>query len=281
MNVPVLLRRKRKSLDRKFLLLLKYILQGLGIRGRANGKQVIIVAGVQRSGTNMMMEVLERSYDTCVFNDWDSRAFESYELRSPDVIHSLIEGSTPGHVVLKVLLDLQYFEKIMAEYDPVKILWIVRDYQDVVNSQLMKWGNMANILGAILDGDGRTGWRARDVPGSLLEEVGRYYHSNINEASACALFWYFRNYLFFEQGLDKDARARIVSYEDLVSRPAGMFSEVFEFLELPYSPRVSAKVFSTSVKKQQSPDIEPEIDILCSSLMKRFSESSCISGGAS
>ena len=113
MNVPEFLRRKRISLDRKFLLFIKYILQGLGVRGRTNGKQVILVAGVQRSGTNMMMEVLERSYDTCVFNDWDSRAFENYELRSPDVIHFLVEGAAPGHVVFKVLLDLQYLEKIM------------------------------------------------------------------------------------------------------------------------------------------------------------------------
>src|SRR5688572_22752173 len=41
----------------------------------------VFVAGVHRSGTNMMMDILERSWETDVLHESDSRAFEDNLMR--------------------------------------------------------------------------------------------------------------------------------------------------------------------------------------------------------
>lgn len=253
-------------------MLSKFILQWAGLKGRAKDKKVVFVAGVQRSGTNMLMEVLERCFDAYVFNDWDSRAFDKYEMRPPGVIHSLVENAKSDAIVFKILLDLQYVKKLMVEYDPVKVLWIVRDYRDVVNSHLLKWKHMSGLIQCIIDDRNSVGWRGRDLSDNLMSVIRELYHPDMNEASACALFWYFRNLLFFEQGLDDDPRALVVSYEQLVTRPGEVFPDVFRFLGLRYSARVTKKVFSSSIEKRPSPDIEPAIALKCSLLMDKFTE---------
>lgn len=266
------------TMSRRALLSVKYALQKSGVRGRLKGKEVVFVAGVQRSGTNMIMEVLERSYDTSVFNDWDCRAFDKYELRSPGVIHSLVDNERSDSVAFKILLDIQCVNKLLAEYNPAKVVWIVRDYRDVVNSHRLKWRNMSKMIGCIIEGRNSVGWRGRGLSDDLLEEIGEYYYPDMSEESACALFWYYRNSLYFEQGLDEDTRALVVGYEKLVSRPEEIFPEVFGFLGLKYSQRVTAKVFSTSIGKSLSPKIDPVIGLKCSALMDRFSNCNNVVG---
>ncbi len=50
----------------------------------------VLVAGVQRSGTNMLMDVLERSWDTDLYHEMDVRSFDIYEMRPRSVIHALM-----------------------------------------------------------------------------------------------------------------------------------------------------------------------------------------------
>jgi hypothetical protein len=92
----------------------------------------------------------------------------------------------------------------------------------------------------------------------------------VNDASAVALFWYFRNILFFEQGFDADDRVLPVRYEWLVTNPHKGFRRVFDYVGIQYSPRTTAKVFTSSIRKAPPPDIEPRIRALCDSLVARF-----------
>src|SRR5215813_11979618 len=118
-------------------LLKKQMVQTLhSAHNKSATKQAVFVAGVQRSGTNMMMDVLEQSYDTDVYHETDNRAFEDYEMRPRTVIHRLVNTSKASVVVIKALCELHEVRQLLDEFAPAKGIWIVRDFADVVNSHL-------------------------------------------------------------------------------------------------------------------------------------------------
>lgn len=240
------------------------------IRGPCPGKRVLLVGGVQRSGTNMLMDVLDRSVDTDVYGEANPRAYDDFELRPRQVLRALIADSKACFVVFKALCDLNALNRLLDDFAPAKALWIVRDYDDMVGSHLRKWTGCSATVGRIVRDRDSAGWRGRGMSDATHALLKEHYHPAMNDASAVALFWYFRNILFFEQSLDMDSRVLCLRYEGLVEDPNEQFRRLFEFLELPYHRRFARDVFATSIRKHRPPDIEPSIRELCDSLMSRF-----------
>ena len=102
----------------------------------------VFVAGMQRSGTNMLMDILEKSYEADVYHERDPRAFDNYQMREASVIRELCDQSRASKFVIKALCELQDIESLMSDSQPAKTIWIVRDYHDVVASMLKSFGNM-------------------------------------------------------------------------------------------------------------------------------------------
>ena len=61
-----------------------------------------------------------------------------------------------------------------------------------------------------------------------------------------------------------------VRYEWLATNPHKGFRHALDFVGIPYSPRATARVFTSSIRKAPPPDIEPSIRDLCDSLFIRF-----------
>jgi hypothetical protein len=232
--------------------------------------RAVFVAAAQRSGTTMMMDVLDRSLDTEVIYESDRRAYRNFELRSARTLGPLVAESRAPSIVFKALCELQDLRGLLDRFPSARALWIVRDYPDVVNSHVALWTGMPESIGNIVRDRDSAGWRGRGMSDRTHRIVRRLYHPGISNASACALFWYFRNRIFFEQGLGEDPRVLPLRYENLVSRPEAEFGRLFEFLDLPYSPRLTKGVFHTSISKRPAPDIEPPIRALCEGLSNRF-----------
>lgn len=267
-----LLDRGARKLKYRSLLLRKQMEQSLAnLRNGQLSKQVVFVAGVQRSGTNMMMDVLERSFETEVYHERDPRAFDQYQMRPREVIHGLVKAAKAPQVIFKALCELQELRQLLDEFMPAKAVWIVRRFEDVVNSHIALWNRMPKDLAEIVkDRNGAAGWRGRGMSDATHDLVRRFYHPDISNESACALFWCFRNGLFFEHGFDRDQRVLLVCYESLVTSPTEQFSRLFNFLGIEYTTYVSSKVFASSVRKSSSPVIEPPIRELCEALTAKF-----------
>jgi len=266
-----LISRAKDKFERSSLLLTKRAVQSfqrLGAGGQ--GKHVVFVAGVQRSGTNMMMDVLERSLATEVFHESDPRAFDHYQMRAPDVIHKLVEGSPARYVVIKSLCELQDLRALLDRFAPANAVWMVRNYGDMVNSHLRKWSGCPATVGRIIQDRNSAEWRGRGMSEATLAVVAEHYHPGIDDASAVALFWWFRNKLFFEQGFEGDERVLPVRYESLVGDPQRQFRRVMAFLGIDYSERSTSSVFASSVGKSHQPVIETAVRALCDSMLDQF-----------
>lgn len=230
----------------------------------------VLVAGMQRSGTNMLMDVLERSWDTDLYHETDTRAFDTYEMRPRPVIHELIERSPAPVFVIKALCELDQLKSLLDEFSPTKSVWMVRDYSDAVSSALVSFRNFAAQVGRIAADRNSDGWRGRGMSDETHALVRSLYTPEMNDASAAALIWYFRNQLYFEQNLDRDPRVLLAHYENLVSAPQTEFPRIFDFLGLDYSPFVSRKVFASSIRRRSPPPIAEPVRALCEKLTMRL-----------
>lgn len=261
----------RARLDTAGLLATKWCVQRLHARPEAGPPpQCLLVAGVQRSGTNMVMDVLERSFETAVYHERDRRAFENYQLRPASVIDALIARSRAPLVVVKCLMESQKLAVLLERFAPARALWVFRNYHDVVNSMLRSFGNQAAQVRRIAADRNSDGWLGECMTDETHARVRELLATEIDNPSAAALQWYFRNLRFFEQGLAPDPRVRLVHYDDLVTNPDREFAGIFALAGIAFTPRVMKHVRASSVGRNAPPRLRGDIDALCAALYARM-----------
>lgn len=240
-------------------------------RSTALSRCHVFVAGVQRSGTNMLMELLEWSRWTDVYYETDLRAFSNYRMRSREVIRALTARSRAPSFVIKTLCELDELRSLMSDFEPAKTLWIVRRFDDSVTSAVRSFANFASQVHRLAKDKTAAEWRGNGMSDHTQKLLQQFDHADLSEPSGAALMWYYRNVLFFELGLQDDPRVRLLFYEDLVGDPVGTMQETFGFLGLQdWSPRVTRHVHAKSVGKSRRAAIEPGVRELCDSLYSRF-----------
>jgi Sulfotransferase domain len=223
----------------------------------------VFIFGEMRSGTNMLTDCLDRTMRTAIFNETDSEAFDSYVLRDNQVIVNLVNRSKATHVVFKSLADSGRAIELLELFPSSKALWLFRNYEDVVNSALRKWTQHRTYLSYILEDPDKAGWRATNLPQSLLRTIREHYERGLDDASARALIWYFRNRLYFEQGLDSRPNVRLIRYEDLVQNPGTELRQVCRFLHLPMRDSYFKNVSQRSIRRNPPPKIDDDVAALC------------------
>lgn len=238
-------------------------------RGTAQ-RRFVFIAGMQRSGTNMLMEEIDRSLDTDVYHETDARAFTAFEMRDETVIQSLADNSRARYFVIKALCELDRLPRLMARFTPSQTVWIVRAFEDVVNSATRSFRNFPRQVGRIAEDRAAAQWRGRGMSDKTHALVRDLYRPDMNEASAAALTWYFRNVLFFEHAFETRPDVLLVNYEKLVSTPRAQFLRLFEFLDLRCPAGVGGNVTARSIGKNAVPEIDPRVRAVCEELTGRF-----------
>jgi hypothetical protein len=173
-------------------------------RTQQRGKRVVFIAGHQRSGTNMLMDILERSYETDVYHERDPRAFASYQMRELPIIWDLYHRSKAPLFVIKALCELQDLPELMQAFPGARTVWLIRNYDDVVNSAVRSFPDFAKYARWLADAPELTGWRGQGMSPETRTLVRSLVHPDLSETSAAALQWYVRNILFFERDMDQN-----------------------------------------------------------------------------
>lgn len=267
------IRRLRRRAARRLFLVRKKVHQSFEYGAAAGGAKCrVFVAGVQRSGTNMFMDVLERSLETAVFHETDSRAFSNYIMRDVETIRGLSDSSRPPVIVIKALCESQRLLSLLEEFRPAKAVWIFRHYGDVVNSMLRSFTKHAVHISRIAEDRSSADWRGEGMSDETHAMVRRFARPDLNAPTAAALMWYLRNVLYFEQRLDSDPRSHLIHYDSLVSDPRTEFRKAFEFLGLRYSDGLVRDVYSSSVGKRPLPEIDEPVAAVCETLYERLTE---------
>ncbi|QPK65306.1 sulfotransferase family protein [Methylomonas sp. LL1] len=232
-------------------------------------RQSRLIAGAQRSGTNLVMDILENDWDTDVYHERDPRAFDNYVMRPIGEIQALREKSQSPKFVIKALCESQNLDAIMSALAPSKAAWVVRHYSDVIKSMQISFPTVLNRLRLIAndkeDGQWVSDGMSDDTYQLLLKLIDQ-----LDTPSACAFQWYLRNILFFEKGFDQNPNIKIIFYENLISSPETTTRELFDFFDLKYAPSVHNMINSPSSRKNHSIKLLPEVEQLCDRLWQRF-----------
>lgn len=245
-------------------------------RGRPlpENKSVVFLAGCQRSGTDMSLEVLKRCLDTDAYNEDHPAAFVRCRIRSRSTVLDLIDKSPAPDVLFKPICDSHRLADLLGWHAASRAVWLYRDYRDVANSSVVRWGDFNRLhLQHLLKGAGEWGWSQwnRDAyPDDALAEIADLVDDNLTPHGGAALYWYLANRAYFAQGLDGREDVTIFRYRDLVTKPRETFGRMCAFVAIEFTEPMAAAVHARSLRKGRAVPLDPRIDDLCSALLARM-----------
>lgn len=231
-------------------------------------KRVSFVFGCQRSGTKMLMRILDNSRETRIYHENHATAFSDFQLRSDATVRLLAMSSPAPAQIFKPICDSQNADLLLARFPRARGLWTYRHFDDVANSAYQKWGaHQREVVTAAVKGDLTTwGWRTERLSERVLADLRRVWRDDLSELEGALLFWYMRNSFFRELGLHLHPRVLLVKYEDLVTKPEAAFRRVFTHVGAAFDKAFLGRVHSESVGRKPPPMASPAIRELCAGL---------------
>jgi hypothetical protein len=234
----------------------------------------VYLVGLQRSGTNMIARGLEEAPEFEVRNENDREAFHRFQLRSNDVVRRIVAASGQRYVLFKPLCDAHRTPELldgMRTPSPGRAIWAYRDVDGRVRSAVSKFGsNNLEVLSRIAAGDGDGMWQAGGLSDANRRMIASFDYTAMSPESAAALFWYVRNSLYFELGLDRRPDVLLVSYGAMVSDSRAEMSRICDFLDLSYRPELDSHVDARAAPGRAPLAIDAEVRRLCDELTARL-----------
>jgi len=234
----------------------------------------VFVVGVQRSGTNMLTRGLESRPEIEVHNENSRRAFDGFRLRPEHVIREIVVSSGHRHVVFKPLCDSHRTPDLLDGLGTPsrgRAVWAYRSVDGRVRSAVAKFGSDNLVaLREIAAGRGDGMWQAQGLSAENRELIESFDYENLSPESAAALFWYVRNSLYFELGLDRRDDVMLASYDALVAGPELVIRSLCSFLELRFDEDMIDHIERRTPPSTRPLVIDDEIRTLCDRLTARL-----------
>lgn len=238
--------------------------------GRQDEKTTLFVTGVQRSGTNMLMQTLERNAAIDAYHEGDRRAFDNYEMKPEAVIRGLVAKSPFPIVAVKALLEGHKVDALLESFSPARAIWMFRHYDDVINSSLKNFPGWRNKIEEVMADREKGDWRGLGMTDATWHLMSSLYRPDLDDASVNGLFWLYRNQLYFDQKLEEDPRVLLMSYEWLVQNVEPACRAVCDFANVADDVEMGARIKSSSIRKNAPLPIDPDIRTLCDAMYDRL-----------
>jgi len=231
------------------------------------------LVGVQRSGTNMVVRGLEESPEVEVHNENDGAAFERFRLRPDPVVRRILLASRHRYVLFKPLCDSHRVDELLALDTPTpgRAIWAYRGVDGRVQSALDKFGDTnLRVLTEIASGRGADRWQAQRLSDDSVELIRSFDWTSMTPASAAALFWYVRNRLFFDLGLDRRNDVLLSSYDALVAAPESGTKALATFLGMEWDPGLATHIERRDGGQPVRLDLDSRVRQRCDELGSRL-----------
>jgi len=234
----------------------------------------VYVVGLQRSGTSMLMRGLDASPAVAVYSEGHPAAFERFRLRPLPQVRELVEHCGQGFVVFKPLCDSHRVAELldgMGAPSPGRAIWMYRSVDGRVRSSVGLFGRSnLEVLTELAGGGGRDRWQAGGLSPAAFDLIAGFDWPAMSAESASALFWYLRNSLLFERGLDRRDDLTVLSYDSLVRQPEEAMQGVCRFLGLEFDRRLIAHIDPRPATAHRPVEIDPRVRRLCEELGERL-----------
>lgn len=248
----------------------------IGYTGKAKTKTPVFIIGCQRSGTTMLNGVLDRSSQVQAFGEGLGAFGDGVRLLPKGNIRYLIYRSPSPIVVFKPLNDTQQIDHILEAHPNSRAIWIFRNYYDVSNSMVKKWGetqkaHIHQIATGRYSGPGAKALGERISPENkrLAKKLD---DSDLSAYEAAAFIWFIRNSVFFDHRLERYNNLLVCKYEDMVINPENQFRRIFDFIGTNFSLGYIDDIRSSSISKNKQPVLRASLKSMCDGLMNRLDD---------
>jgi hypothetical protein len=237
-----------------------------GFTRHAHFKAPLLIAGFQRSGTTMLMNVLHLHPDTEVFDEArDSPSFVDFRIRSTGAVRQAIDASRYRFPCFKIIADSHLLSVILREIPDSAVIWMYREPGPNAASRLAKFRRPTAAIRAVCDGQPGGGWFAEGVS-AVLDRA------SFSEWDYACLAWWARNRLFFDLNLADEPRVRLLRYESLVSEPERTMRSVYEWAGMKWSGPSVRFVHARSAAKPDLPVLDSQVASRCRELLHRLDD---------
>lgn len=254
----------------RYLSRIKKNIIGFGTKGYENTIP-FFVAGWQRSGTTMLMNVFHLHPQVEVYNEaHNSMVFQGFRIKNLKVLEKSIIKSPFPFTCYKIICDSHILRSFIDAFPTGKFVWMYRDAADNAESLLRKFSHATRAVRLVSLNQPGGGWFAEGVSPKIAIKLREFASRELTEFDYACLAWWARNSLFFELGLDKTATVRVLQYEKLVQEPEIVMKKLFTWLGVEWNENAFQFVNSRSVGKPNLPKIDIEVESLCDELKSRL-----------
>lgn len=238
-------------------------------------KAIVVVAGCQRSGTTLLLDIFNADRRSVTFPErsaLSSSAEERLRLKPVPEMKRILEGTRAALLVLKPLVESQNLPTLLEGLDNCHAVWMYRRPESVAASDLSYFGmpNGERNLRLLLTNE-PPNWRGELVPDTTRSVLSRHYRPGMNPYDAAALFWWARNSLFFDLRLDERPEVNLCSYERLISSPEPIMRGLYDSVGVGYPHRdITHGVHQRSVERGNNIPLDQEVRELCEELWQRL-----------
>jgi len=231
----------------------------------------VFITGVQRSGTTMIGSCLNKSPELRYYNENNGLVYERFKLKNGAVIQSILDGCRGKIAAFKPLLDSHRVAELLTRFDDSRAIWIYRNHVDRAASAVAKFGSHNyEILKAISKGQQLDSWQAQGLTKEDIAVIQDLDFNDTTPIEAAAVFWYLRNKLFFNQGLQNNNQVLPVAYENFVRQPAESMNVICRFIGCHFSARMIATVHTKSIGRHTDSMLTQSLNERCDRLYQQL-----------
>ena len=231
----------------------------------------LFLVGVQRSGTNLLAHGLDELPEFQVYNEGNTKAFDNYRIRALPTIEDLVGTSGGKFVLFKPLCDSHRTGEMLDYFGTqARAIWAYRSVDGRVRSAVAKFGDSnLRVLRAFATGAEQKPWNLWQIEGLSAASaafIRSFDFDSLSAESAAALFWYARNALYFELGLNRRPDVTLVNYDEFLSDPRRIAVGLCRFLDVPYRNAMIASIDPRRPSTRPPLPVDPRIRERCTAL---------------
>jgi len=226
----------------------------------------VFIMGCGRSGTTMLLNAFHRDDRVEALGENDPKISLNYMLMT-DKLALAIKYCKAPVLISKPILNS--FDALMAlkSYERAKIIWLLRDYKDMIASSIKMFGPVASgyMKNLVLFKKGDN-WLSAGMPTETLEILSKLDSTAFTDYDWMGLLWWSVNRTIMIDRLYESERLLLLKYEALVGDPNAVFRQVYEYIGLQYNNRASKYVYASSVGRGAAIQLHAHVQEMCNNL---------------
>ncbi len=230
----------------------------------------VFILGCGRSGTTMMINIFHRDSQVEALGENDPKSARNFMLEHHRIQDAIITSKSP-FLIMKPILNSFQVSHLLKAYSNSKILWMLRDFRDMISSSMAQFGNKVSeyMKNFIMHGESDN-WLSRDMPLESREFISTLDTLNFSPSDWMAMVWWSVNKTVIMDKLFECDRFRLIEYETLVRNPQALLKSTYKFIGLQYQEKILKYIHSAAIGKGEAIELNSDVEKLCQSLTNQL-----------